>query len=289
LLAPAGTIARPVRQLARAADQVRRWRGQRVEIPDLSNRRDEIGDLSAALREMTGALYSRLEAIDAFAADVAHELKNPLASLQSAVEALPMTKEGSQRDRLLEVIVDDVQRLDRLITDISNASRVDAELLRAEIEAVDLVEMLETVVQLRRDGAISNSIRLELVAPQMASLVIEGVSGRLGQVVDNLVANAISFSPTNGVIRLGLRRHNGMAEISVEDDGPGLPEERQDQLFQRFYSQRPKNESFGRHSGLGLSIAQQIVEAHGGIISGENRHDADGRICGARFVVSLPL
>ena len=285
----AGTIARPVRRLARAADQVRRWRGQRVEIPDLSNRRDEIGDLSAALREMTGALYARLEAIDAFAADVAHELKNPLASLQSAVEALPMAKEGPQRDRLLEVIVEDVQRLDRLIIDISNASRVDAELLRAEIEAVDLVEMLETVVQLRRDRAISDSLRLELVTPKMDSLVIEGVSGRLGQVVDNLVANAISFSPANGVIRLGLRRHNGMAEISVEDDGPGLPEERQDQLFQRFYSQRPKNESFGRHSGLGLSIAQQIVEAHGGIIFGENRHDADGRVCGARFVVSLPL
>ncbi|MDP6707523.1 MAG: stimulus-sensing domain-containing protein, partial [Alphaproteobacteria bacterium] len=285
----AGTIARPVKRLARAADQVRRWRGQRVEIPDLSHRRDEIGDLSGALREMTAALYARLDAIDAFAADVAHELKNPLTSLQSAVESLARTADPAQREKLFQVIVEDVRRLDRLITDISNASRVDAELSRAETETIDLAVLLETVVELHGTRLGASSPHLELRLPDGGPIRIEGVASRLGQVVDNLLSNAVSFSPPDGTIRLSLTRRGGMAEIAVEDEGPGLPEDWMDRLFERFYSARPEGEAFGRHSGLGLSIARQVVEAHGGTIVGENRLGGAGAIVGARFVVRLPL
>ena len=285
----ASTIARPVRRLARAADQVRRWRGQRVEIPDLSERRDEIGDLSAALREMTAALYARLDAIDAFAADVAHELKNPLTSLQSAVESLARTEAPAQAERLLQVIVEDVGRVDRLITDISNASRIDAELSRAETEAIDLGALLETVVQLHDERSTTHSPRFELVLPSEKRIVVEGISSRIGQVVDNLVSNAISFSPPGGTIRLSLTADGGMARILVEDEGPGLPEAWIERLFERFYSERPESEAFGHHSGLGLSIARQVVEAHGGTIVGANRRGEDGSVTGARFIVSLPL
>lgn len=285
----AGTISRPVRRLARAADRVRHWRGRRVEIPDLSRRRDEIGDLSAALRDMTNALYTRLEAIEAFAADVSHELKNPLSSLRSAVETLARTEDRDQQHRLLQVVEEDVRRLDRLITDISNASRIDAELLRAEAELVDLRGLLETLIQIHRERMLPGTPRFELVVEASEPLVIEGVAGRLGQVFDNLVANAISFGPPGGLIRLSLSRADGAAEIAVEDEGPGLPEAGVERLFERFYSQRPLGEAFGRHSGLGLPIARQIVEAHGGTIHGENRQDASGRVLGARFVVRLPL
>jgi len=285
----AGTIARPVRRLARAAQRVRRWRGERVEIPDLSRRGDEIGDLSAALREMTAVLYARIEAIESFAADVAHEIKNPLTSLQSAVESLSRTDDPRQQERLTQVIADDVRRLDRLITDISNASRVDAELLRSETEPVDLKAMLETVVEVYRERMRSGRQRFELVAGDGRGPTMEGVPGRLGQVIENLVANAVSFSPPEGLIRLGLSRRDGMAEITVEDEGPGLPEDKIEALFDRFYTKRPAGEAFGRHSGLGLSIARQIVEAHGGSIEAENRHDGTGRVLGARFVIRLPL
>lgn len=285
----AGTIARPVRRLARAADQVRRWRGQRIEIPDLSERHDEIGDLSAALREMTGALYARLDAIDAFAADVAHELRNPLTSLQSAVETLARTQDPPQRQRLQQVIAEDVGRLNRLITDISNASRIDAELSREETEAVDLAALLETIAALHNERATEAAPRLELSLPVGGRIVVEGIASRLGQVVDNLVSNAISFSPPNGTIRLSLSAADGMAKIVVEDEGSGLPEAWIERLFERFYSERPKSEAFGRHSGLGLSIARQVVEAHGGTIVGENRRDDAGNVSGARFIVLLPL
>ena len=284
----AGTIARPVRRLAHAADRVRRWRGQRVEIPDLSQRRDEIGDLSAALREMTLVLYARVDAIDAFAADVAHEIRNPLTSLRSAVEAVDVAQNESQRVRLLQVIKQDVSRLDRLISDISNASRLDAELSRAESEPVDLAALLTAAAEVYRARTQSGGPRFELDLPDEAGPVIEGLAGRLGQVVDNLAANAVSFSPPDGVIRLGLARDDGFARLTVEDDGPGLPEDWIERLFERFYSARPDSEDFGHHSGLGLSIARQIVEAHGGTISGENRRDPAGRVLGARFVVRLP-
>jgi two-component system, OmpR family, sensor histidine kinase ChvG len=285
----AGTIARPVRRLARAAERVRRWRGERVEIPDLSRRRDEIGDLSAALREMTAVLYARIEAIESFAADVAHEIKNPLTSLRSAVESLGRTDDALKKARLTQVITDDVRRLDRLITDISNASRIDADLLRADTESVDLKAMLETAVEVYRERMLSGRQRFELVAPGGRGPVIEGVSGRLGQVIENLVANAVSFSPPEGLIRLSLTRRDGSAEIMVEDEGPGLPEGHTEALFERFYSKRPAGEAFGRHSGLGLSIARQIVEAHGGSIEAANRRDSAGGIRGARFIVRLPL
>lgn len=285
----AGTIARPVRRLAQAADRVRHWRGQRVEIPDFSNRHDEIGDLSAALGEMTVALYSRLDAIEAFAADVAHEIKNPLTSLRSAVESLALTNDAENQRQLLAVIQQDVGRLDRLISDISNASRLDAELTRTEREPIDLYLLLQTAVDIYRGRTADNPPTFELDASDADSLVVEGVPGQLGQVVDNLVSNAISFSPDGRIVRLGLHRRDGMAEITIEDDGPGIPEERAERLFERFYSHRPKGEAFGRHSGLGLSIARQIAEAHGGIVSGENRKDSTGRILGARFIVRLPL
>ena len=284
----AGTIARPVRRLAQAADQVRRWRGQRVQIPDFRDRGDEIGDLSGALGDMTNAFYLRLDAIGAFAADVAHEIKNPLTSLRSAVESLSLAKDETQRSRLLTVIEEDVGRLDRLISDISNASRVDAELARATAEPVDLTRLLETVVHVHRDRGGETAPRFELHAPG-DPMVVEGVPGRLGQVVDNLVSNAVSFSPDNGVIRLSLARGDGEAVLTIEDDGPGLPDDMAERIFERFYSHRPASEAFGQHSGLGLSIARQIVEAHGGRIRAENRRDADGQVKGARFIVRLPL
>ncbi len=283
----AGTIARPVRRLAQAADQVRRWRGQRVQIPDFRDRGDEIGDLSGALGDMTNAFYLRLDAIGAFAADVAHEIKNPLTSLRSAVESLALAKDESQRGRLLTVIEEDVGRLDRLISDISNASRVDAELARATAEPVDLTRLLETVIHVHQDRG-GGKPRFELQTPA-DPLVVEGVPGRLGQVVDNLVSNAVSFSPDDGVIRLGLSRGGSEAVLTVEDDGPGLPDDMAERIFERFYSHRPAGEAFGQHSGLGLSIARQIVEAHGGRIHAENRRDADGQVKGARFIVRLPL
>lgn len=285
----AGTIAKPVRQLALAADRVRSFRGRRIGIPDFSKRRDEIGDLSVALRDMTDALYARLDAIEAFAADVAHEIKNPLTSIRSALETVARSKNPAEVGQLLRVMQEDVQRLDRLISDISNASRVDAELVRETLEPVDLVALLETVVEIYQSRANGDCPRLELRLPPAGRLVIEGVPGRLGQVVDNLVSNAVSFSPAGGVIRLHVGKVDGMAQIAVEDEGPGLPEANVERIFQRFYTQRPAGEAFGRHSGLGLSIARQIVEAHGGSIVAMNRKDPQGGILGARFVVRLPI
>ena len=285
----AGTIARPVRRLAAAARSVRRWGAERVRIPDFSRRRDEIGDLSAALGQMTEAFYARLEAIEGFAADVAHEIKNPLTSLRSAVEAAAVAREPAQRAQLMQVIREDVLRLDRLVTDISNASRLDAELAREESELVDLAELLQTVVGIYRSRVAGDDapiLRLEL--PPRGDFLARGAPGRLGQVADNLLSNAISFSPPGGVVRVALGRREEMFEIRVEDEGPGVPERHAEKLFERFYTRRPEGEAFGRHSGLGLSIAKQIVEAHGGSIEAENRRDSSGAVLGARFLVRLP-
>ncbi|HZD25786.1 MAG TPA: sensor histidine kinase [Alphaproteobacteria bacterium] len=284
----AGTIRRPLRRLAGAADRVRRWRSQRVQIPNLSRRRDEIGDLSAALRDMTRALYDRLDAIEVFAADVAHEIKNPISSLRSALETLERIEDPERRARLMAVMMEDVKRLDRLISDISNASRIDAEMARADTELLDLSELLRTVVAIHRERD-RQPVRFELALPPGGGPVVEGISGRLGQVADNLIANAMSFSPPDGLIRLTLAARDGIAELSVEDDGPGIPEGREEAIFQRFYTQRPAGQRFGQHSGLGLSICRQIVEAHGGVIRAENRRRDDGTVAGARFVVRLPL
>jgi len=284
----AGTIARPVRRLAAAARSVRRWGAERVRVPDFSRRRDEIGDLSVALGQMTDAFYARLDAIEGFAADVAHEIKNPLTSLHSAVGAAAVTRDPAQRSQLMQVIQEDVGRLDRLVTDIANASRLDAELARDESERVDLAELLGTVVEIYRNRPSPGprpAFRLD--ASPSVDYAVLGAPGRLGQIVDNLVSNAISFSPPGGTVRLALGRREGVVEMRVEDDGPGVPEAAE-RLFERFYTRRPEGEAFGRHSGLGLSIARQIVEAHGGSILAENRRSSDGRVLGARFIVRLP-
>jgi two-component system sensor histidine kinase ChvG len=286
----AGTIAEPVRKLSEAADRVRRGIRARHEIPDFSERSDEIGQLSLSLREMTNVLYDRIDAIERFAADVSHELKNPLTSLRSAVETLPLARNADSRERLLAIILHDVKRLDRLITDISDASRLDAELQRGEMQPVDLPKLLQTIVAIRSEVGQAPGARLELVVQgddkPSRGLIVRGHDGRLVQVFDNLIENAISFSPENGRVRILCRRRTGMIETIVDDEGPGIPEHALQRIFERFYTDRPDH-GFGQHSGLGLAISRQIVEAHGGTIRAENRPASDGQT-GARFVVTLP-
>ena len=285
----AGTIAGPVRRLAAAADRVRRWRGRRAAIPDLSRRWDEIGDLSVTLQDMTEALYGRLDAIEIFAADVSHEIKNPLTSLRSALESMDRTEDPEQKRRLMSVMAQDIRRMDRLISDISNASRVDAELAREESENVDLETLLQTLMSVHQSDAGGPGPKFELRLDPGTAIVINGLPGRLGQVVENIVGNALSFSPPDGTIRLSLERLGDTAQMMVEDDGPGIPQGQEEAIFQRFYSQRPASEAFGEHSGLGLSICRQIVEAHGGTITAANRFGSDGAVRGARFTVRLPI
>jgi two-component system, OmpR family, sensor histidine kinase ChvG len=290
----AGTIAEPVRRLADAAESVRRRIRSRVEIPDFTRRRDEIGHLSGTLRDMTNALYSRIEAIESFAADVAHELKNPLTSLRSAVETLPVAKTDESRARLLSIIQHDVKRLDRLISDISDASRLDADLQRQEAAPVDIAKLLSTVVavanEVKRDDGVCVTLRFE--GGGARAFQVPGRDSRLGQVVDNLIENARSFSPPGSTVRVACRRLKSNVEIFVDDDGPGVRPDAMEKVFERFYTDRPQ-QGFGQNSGLGLSISKQIVEAHGGAIWVENRvgaPDADGtlNVAGARFIVRLP-
>jgi two-component system sensor histidine kinase ChvG len=291
----ARTIAGPVRRLAESAETVRRRIRTRVEIPDFTRRRDEIGELSGALREMTASMYTRIESIESFAADVAHELKNPLTSLRSAVETMPLAKTAESRARLLAVIEHDVKRLDRLISDISDASRLDAELQRQDAAPVDLTRLLNTVVtvanEVRRDDGIKITLSFEGGAPD--TFVVPGHDSRLGQVIDNLIDNARSFSVAGGTVRVTARRLRNAVEITVDDDGPGIQPEAMERIFERFYTDRP-HQGFGQNSGLGLSISRQIVEAHGGRIRAENRMGvATGpegpQVLGARFVVRLPV
>jgi two-component system sensor histidine kinase ChvG len=286
-----GTIARPVRRLAAAAEHVRLGHGRKVEIPDFSRRGDEIGDLSTALREMTDALWIRMDAIERFAADVAHEIKNPLSSLRSAVETASRIEDIPQQRKLLAIIADDVKRLDRLISDISDASRLDAELSRAESEPVDIANLLTTLAEIHQATAPENGVRLESRIDDAKDLVVFGIEDRLVQVFRNLISNAISFSPAGGVILLRAWREGPWVNIAVEDQGPGVPEDKLGAIFDRFYTERPKGEKFGTHSGLGLSISKQIVVAHNGRIWAENIH-ADGQgagaaVRGARFVVAM--
>jgi two-component system, OmpR family, sensor histidine kinase ChvG len=289
----ARTIAGPVRRLADAAETVRRRITSREEIPDFTYRRDEIGELSGALREMTNSMYSRIEAIESFAADVAHELKNPLTSLRSAVETMPLARTPESRARLLAVIEHDVRRLDRLISDVSDASRLDAELQRQDASPVDLVRLLHTVTtvanEVRRDDGVTITLAFE--GAPLNSFIVPGHDSRLGQVIDNLIENARSFSPQNGRVRITAKRLRNAIEITVDDDGPGIAPEAMERIFERFYTDRP-HQGFGQNSGLGLSISRQIVEAHGGRIRAENRmgvseHEGP-RVLGARFVVRLP-
>jgi two-component system sensor histidine kinase ChvG len=312
-LSLAHTIAEPVRKLAEAAERVRRGIKSRQQIPDFSDRSDEIGHLSSALRDMTQALYNRMDAIESFAADVAHELKNPLTSLRSAVETLPRVKSSPSRDRLLEIMQHDVRRLDRLISDISDASRLDAELARGDAVPVDLVELAKAVVAMVADSPRSNGVTVKLTveqlggAPRQTDFVVLGHDSRLAQVLTNLIDNACSFSQPGGETRVTLRRASGPPDEDgtsgrgevwaiVDDDGPGIPPHALERIFERFYTDRPE-QGFGQNSGLGLSISRQIVEAHGGRIWAENRpgpqrpatDDAPATHgSGARFVVALP-
>jgi two-component system, OmpR family, sensor histidine kinase ChvG len=288
----AGTIARPVRRLAAAADRVRRGQGRQVAIPDFSRRGDEIGDLSSALRDMTSVLWQRMGAIERFAADVAHEIKNPLTSLRSAVETAARIDDPVKQRRLLAIILEDVGRLDRLISDISDASRLDAELSRLEPAPVAIDRMLAALVELYETTAEDGAVRLRLNVDDDGSrerdFIVSGNEDRLVQVFRNLIANAISFSPPGGAIVLTLSREDGGILLRVDDEGPGIPEAKLMAIFDRFYTERPAGEKFGTHSGLGLSISRQIVEAHHGTIRAENRRDAGGRLIGARFIVRLP-
>lgn len=295
----AGTIAEPIRKLADAAQRVRKGVKSREEIPDFSGRHDEIGHLSGSLRDMTKALYNRIEAIESFAADVAHELKNPLTSLRSAVETLPRARNDDARGRLMAVIQHDVRRLDRLISDISDASRLDAELARNDAAPVDMAQVLEAVVglqnQTKREGQPGIELKIERRSGQRPGgrndFVVMGHDSRLGQVMVNLIDNARSFSPPDKPVRVILSRVGPDVLVSVEDDGPGIPDHALERIFERFYTDRP-NEGFGQNSGLGLSISRQIVEAHRGSIRAENRpgpaNDNEATSLGARFVVQLP-
>jgi two-component system sensor histidine kinase ChvG len=282
------TIARPILRLAGVAAHMREGKGRAASVPQtLLDRHDEVGTLAAALSESATALWTRMDAIEQFAADVAHELKNPLSSMRSAIETLPRIEDPSQRKRLLAIITEDVMRLDRLINDISDASRVDAELSRTATEKVDVAPILALLAEIHATTRGDGDARIELDAPA-TGLVMQAVEDRLVQVLRNLIGNAQSFSPRNGRIGLTARETGGMIEISVEDDGPGIPEARLEHIFDRFYSERPKGERFGQHSGLGLSISRQIVEALKGRITAENRRDENGKVLGARFVMRLP-
>jgi two-component system sensor histidine kinase ChvG len=290
----ASTIAGPVRRLADSAERVRRRIRTRVEIPDFTGRRDEIGHLSGALRDMTDALYNRIEAIETFAADVAHELKNPLTSLRSAVETLPLARNENSRSRLLAVIEHDVKRLDRLISDISDASRLDAELQRQDEAPVDLRRLLNTLASVANETRLGHDVIVQarFEGSPRDTFSIPGHDSRLGQVISNLLVNAQSFSHVGGKVRIVCRRVRSEIEIVIDDDGPGIREDALEKIFERFYTDRP-HQGFGQNSGLGLSISKQIIEAHRGRIWAENRTgpvnaDGEATVAGARFVVRLP-
>lgn len=294
----ASTIAMPLRRLADAADRVRRGVKSRPQIPDFSGRGDEIGHLGQAFRDMTKSLFNRIDAIENFAADVAHELKNPLTSLRSAVETLPLAKTDEAKARLTSIIQHDVRRLDRLISDISNASRLDAELARQDATPVDLSKLVRTVVDMARETTPSDGPKLLLEVrpvPDPAAYFILGHDGRLGQVFNNLIDNARSFCRKDGVVRVTVRPAGKWIEIVVDDDGPGIRPDQFERIFERFYTDRGDEGDFGQNSGLGLSITKQIIEAHRGRIWAENRTkpgpspESEPAVVGARFTVQLPV
>jgi two-component system sensor histidine kinase ChvG len=291
----ASTIAGPVRRLADSAERVRRRIRTRVEIPDFTRRRDEIGHLSGALRDMTDALYNRIEAIERFAADVSHELKNPLTSLRSAVETMPLARSENSRARLLAVIEHDVKRLDRLISDISDASRLDAELQRQDVVPVDIRRLLTTLTTVSNETRLGHDVAVEVRFGGRGAtdtFSVPGHASRLGQVISNLLMNAQSFSSPGDKVRIACRRLKSEVEIVIDDDGPGIRDDALERIFERFYTDRP-HQGFGQNSGLGLSISKQIIEAHGGRIWAENRPgpigpEGEATVAGARFVLRLP-
>ncbi|MGD1885903.1 MAG: stimulus-sensing domain-containing protein [Cohaesibacteraceae bacterium] len=297
----ASTIAGPVRKLSDAADRVRHSVKARETLPSFEGRRDEIGHLATTLRGMTDALYHRMDAIESFAADVSHELKNPLTSLRSAVETLPRVKTDESRQRLLDVIEHDVRRLDRLISDISDASRLDAELAREDSAPVDLKPLMEAVVSMERElvGKRGIAIKLAFIQSGGASVdsakhgksafMIEGLESLIGQVFTNLIDNARSFAADGSTIHVRVRRNGDELVVTVEDEGPGMREDVLERVFERFYTDRADHEDYGNNSGLGLSISRQIVEVHGGTIEAANRYDSQSDApTGARFTVELP-
>jgi two-component system sensor histidine kinase ChvG len=292
----AGTIARPLRRLSLAAEDVRVDKAGHVALPDFSRRNDEIGDLSVSMRTMTQALLDRMNTIERFAADVAHEIKNPLTSLRSAVETIAIVKDKDNQKKLYEIIKHDIQRLDRLITDISQASRLDAELSRDEISFVDLRILLTHLATTHDQSHLADKTskdkkstkpHIRFIAPDEVKLTIKGNESRLAQVFENLITNAISFSPEGGIITIDGQRDKNSVIITIQDQGPGIPEGKLNAVFERFYTERPKHEAYGAHSGLGLSIAHQIITAHKGKIFAENMRDANDNIIGARFTVIL--
>lgn len=289
-----GLISRPLQRLAFAAEAVRQGKGRYIEIPDMSHRNDEIGELSLALRDMTYALFTRMDTIERFAADVAHEIKNPLTSLRSAVETVSRVKDEASRQKLMDIIHHDVHRLDRLISDISSASRLDAELSREEMGKVDIAALMYRLRDaykkpLRRGGDDQDGedTKIVLDLPEESGLYVKGSTDRLSQVFGNLLSNALSFSPPEGRVTVRVLVQNDTIMVQVDDEGPGIPENKLQTVFERFYTERPQHESYGEHSGLGLSISKQIVDAHGGQIWAENLRGAGGNIKGTRFNVVL--
>ena len=279
----ARSITRPISRLASAADQLRRSGDMSRRLQQLPHRNDEIGHLSDALLAMTDELQRRIQATAAFAADVAHEIKNPLSSLRSAAETISLIKDPAQQQKLMNVILQDVSRLDRLITDISQASRVDTEIIGQDGEQIDFAALLDNFIQLRRQSFADH--KLVLVKPEQPIMVV-GQDGRIVQVLDNLLSNAASFSPKGAeiIFDLSTKASPAQAVLQILDEGPGIPENRLETVFHRFYSERPKGESFGDHSGLGLSIAKQIIEGHDGSLVASNRDTG-----GACFTLTLPL
>jgi len=282
-------IAQPVRRLARAADRVRVAGARAISLPDLARRDDELGDLTRSLEDMTQSLSERMDAIESFAADVAHEIRNPLTSLRSAVETLDLVKDQAARERLLAVLKNDVQRLDRLVTDISNASRLDAELSRDQPRTLDLERLVTEIVHTYQATAKAKEPQVVFKSPGgLEPITVQGRETPLGQVFRNLIDNARSFSPPGGEVAVSLVRVRDQVIATVSDSGPGIPPENVETIFQRFYTSRPKGAAFGGNSGLGLSIARQIAEAHGGTLHAENRIGRDGGVAGAMFVLTLP-
>ena len=281
----ARTIVRPLRRIAIAAHRVRLGRAREVRVPRLPSRRDEIGTLARAVSDMSQSLRHRIDNIEAFAADVTHELKNPLASLRSAVDSLDRVSDPALQRQLIDVIRQDVIRLDRLIGDISEAARTDAELARARFEAVDLGVLIGHVVASWEHRRETGSVRVAFARPRKASTIVLGEPSRLARAIDNLIDNAISFSPPEGLVEVAATKVGDEIRIRIDDEGPGVPEAQREAIFNRFHSVRPLAEDFGRHSGLGLAIARAIVEGHDGEIDVTDRNDAPS---GARFTITLP-
>ncbi|MCH8615218.1 sensor histidine kinase [Sphingomonas sp. SM33] len=281
----ARTIVRPLRRIALAAHRVRLGRAREVKVPRLPSRTDEIGLLARSISDMSQSLRHRMDNIEHFAADVTHELKNPLASLRSAVEGLERVQDPELRTKLLAVARNDVVRLDRLIGDISEAARTDAELARARFEPVDLGSLIEQIVGAWEHRRETGDARLAFARPRKDTAVILGDPGRLARAIDNIIDNAISFSPSGGLVEIAAARVGEEVRIRIDDEGPGVPEEAREAIFNRFHSVRPESEDFGRHSGLGLAIARAIVEGHDGEIDVQDRDDAPS---GARFTIRLP-